>query len=155
MTATGDNGEQTFQSTLPRRERLVRRKNFGEIAEVSIHAPTKGATIPITVTVTADTVSIHAPTKGATSLMGIILISRSRFNPRSHEGSDYDYQDYINSFAVSIHAPTKGATIYSSNIPVTALFQSTLPRRERPYESINPCNSPEVSIHAPTKGATK
>ena len=121
-------------------------------------------------------VSIHAPTKGATvdeSKLRYIIMFQStlprrerlakcvwyskhcRFNPRSHEGSDCIRITvgvlviYVSIHAptkgatttaapahslpmVSIHAPTKGATIPSSIPSVKpSLFQSTLPRRER------------------------
>ena len=57
-------------------------------------------------------VSIHAPTKGATSRCNLRHITDRCFNPRSHEGSDRvgDALDLME-FDVSIHAPTKGATL--------------------------------------------
>ena len=57
-----------FQSTLPREERhnTTGWQGTGEI--ISIHAPTRGATIRITV--------------------GLLITQN--FNPRSHERSDYD-----------------------------------------------------------------
>ena len=56
---------------------------------ISIHAPTKGATIATAYMDKTKMISIHAPTKGATMFRGGVLRSR----------------EYI-----SIHAPTKGAT---------------------------------------------
>ena len=56
--------------------------------EVSIHAPTRGATLVILVTYLLDVVSIHTPTRGATS----------RLCQSVHRDE------------VSIHAPTRGAT---------------------------------------------
>ena len=59
--------------------------------QVSIHAPTRGATIgSIDYIYCAGRVSIHAPTRGATSVKSIVC----RLNK------------------VSIHAPTRGATAY-------------------------------------------
>ena len=57
----------TFQSTLPRRERPA--IIFGDTTawNVSIHAPTKGATPNGTSANANADVSIHAPTKGATA----------------------------------------------------------------------------------------
>ena len=143
-----------FQSTLPRRERprfacsvsfnfcFNPRSHEGsdsyERAEqyyprVSIHAPTKGATINGNAWWNdGSTVSIHAPTKGAT-------------------WHSFDASICI---AVSIHAPTKGATSWLSDFNDAMEFQSTLPRRERliiHFELLMLC---VVSIHAPTKGAT-
>ena len=57
---------------------------------VSIHAPTKGATLYSKRVLYIVLVSIHAPTKGATA----------------------DELGWLYIFNVSIHAPTKGATSY-------------------------------------------
>ena len=77
-----------FQSTLPRRERPA--IIFGDTTawNVSIHAPTKGATPNGTSANANADVSIHAPTKGAT--LQLPTVNMLLF--------------------VSIHAPTKGAT---------------------------------------------
>ena len=127
-----------------------------ENANVSIHAPTRGATAVPAGHVTTLLVSIHAPTRGATR-------STARRPTR---------------LQVSIHAPTRGATrigiitdvlqsefqstrphgarptfahVSGSNI----LFQSTRPHGARPkaQKALNDAES--VSIHAPTRGATK
>ena len=79
---------------------------------------------------------------------------RCNFNPRSHEGSDgcsdiADQVDYI-----SIHAPTRGATALIAIGVALYKFQSTLPRGER-LPCIPSCHSHvSISIHAPTRGAT-
>ena len=99
-----------FQSTLPRRERPNRSAGMTLGDYVSIHAPTKGATLFIVLYSALNLVSIHAPTKGATKgklgshskkqVFQSTLPRRERhgaarsiyrmggFNPRSHEGSD-------------------------------------------------------------------
>ena len=59
-----------FQSTLPRRERLVRRNLMDAINGISIHAPTKGATASVV----------------------LFPLYQYHFNPRSHEGSDAIHQ---------------------------------------------------------------
>ncbi len=100
-----------FQSTLPRRERHGGRGVDAEKGFISIHAPAKGAT-----------------TQNTTALQRVYY-----FNPRSREGSDGCYQAF----------------------PITdRLFQSTLPRRERPDSSRCFGVRPAISIHAPAKGAT-
>ena len=143
-------------------------------------------------------VSIHAPTKGATRTGKGNWSLVKCFNPRSHEGSDKKgrlnmSEQYVsihaptkgathsgrtgfNGKCVSIHAPTKGATGNSLRLSLISMFQSTLPRRERlplskPSDSISAFQSTlprrerrsmndmdrsgyTVSIHAPTKGAT-
>ena len=56
-------------------------------------------------------ISIHAPTRGATQTDRIRDRQSYNFNPRSHEGSDYNVQLYAAAVTISIHAPTRGATI--------------------------------------------
>ena len=55
---------------------------------ISIHAPTRGATVKNQQPTTAIEISIHAPTRGATVFSDIHIFDRYYFNPRSHEGSD-------------------------------------------------------------------
>ena len=107
----------TFQSTPPRRGRLV--------ALVSIHAPAKGAT--------ASRCFNPRPREGGDMLAWARALLRSSFNPRPREGGDpmaimWRYQrehgfnprpreggdvrsgDQLGNPYVSIHAPAKGAT---------------------------------------------
>ena len=77
-----------FQSTLPREERP-----FGEVVgdshvDISIHAPTRGATETSVIFDTGTKISIHAPTRGAT----------------------HDRHVTLWDLGISIHAPTRGAT---------------------------------------------
>ena len=76
---------------------------------ISIHAPTRGATVFRRAERNSCRISIHAPTRGATN--------------SSTSG--------LTSVGISIHAPTRGATggVLSSLQPY--IFQSTLPREER------------------------
>ena len=121
---------------------------------ISIHAPTRGATVFRRAERNSCRISIHAPTRGATH-------SHQRF---------YRYAQ------ISIHAPTRGATQPPNIANTTIRFQSTLPREERQksanrskqFKHFNPRShersdeladqnkyalSP-ISIHAPTRGAT-
>ena len=100
---------------------------------ISIHAPTRGATVPTTQAVNASGISIHAPTRGAT-LMGDRQSNRDR---------------------ISIHAPTRGATLTVAEIKALAeRFQSTLLQEERLYNRHYNDTLETISIHAPTRGAT-
>ena len=76
---------------------------------ISIHTPTKGATLRRRKRRNCCVISIHTPTKGATDVF--------RGNMAVH--------------CISIHTPTKGATQLLHLVSVLKLFQSTLPRRER------------------------
>ena len=123
--------------------------------EVSIHAPTRGATkMPYgepkyytgfqstlprgerqssSVSVIAITaVSIHAPTRGATEGAQDYTAHYLRFNPRSHEGSDQTWsyrQMLLMSFNPRSHEGSDAAR--SAIAPFIMVFQSTLPRGER------------------------
>ena len=99
----------SFQSTLPRKERRGCPPAICVHCIISIHAPTKGATSSAHQCVTVLAISIHAPTKGATTV-------------RIYDFFDID---------ISIHAPTKGATATANSASKDLKFQSTLPRKER------------------------
>ena len=78
---------------------------------VSIHAPTRGATVQLEIGDNIDYVSIHAPTRGATIVRND---SYGQTLPVSihapTRGATFPYiQRFINHL-VSIHAPTRGAT---------------------------------------------
>ena len=99
---------------------------------VSIHAPTRGATLPDIIVITRGVVSIHAPTRGATII-----------GPQFGSGFD-----------VSIHAPTRGATgRYSVSYLIIASFN---PRTHTGCDTNDKgeYTIKQVSIHAPTRGAT-
>ena len=121
-------------------------------AQISIHAPAKGATDWSDKYRRLSAISIHAPAKGATDVENSIrsitefqstLPRRERhrirqwygahdnFNPRSREGSDIVCAGLVSRGWISIHAPAKGATVYVCCFGKGIEFQSTLPRRER------------------------
>ena len=76
---------------------------------VSIHAPTRGATMDKEFNDCPSWVSIHAPTRGAT----------------------FHWPKYPRVMIVSIHAPTRGATRQGATLQLKAMFQSTRPRGAR------------------------
>ena len=126
-----------FQSTLPREERPFptdfvtafmpyfnprshERSDFTgdytfEVTLISIHAPTRGATMGDGYQEVQEVISIHAPTRGATSLKATEYKLSIDFNPRSHERSDNYIPDEFKSYIISIHAPTRGATYTTNN----------------------------------------
>ena len=146
--------------------------------EVSIHAPTWGATTAHSSLCCFQSVSIHAPTWGATAKSRLKFITEISFNPRTHMGCDLRLttQEVVSRcFNPRTHMGCDIVTSYpraeriefQSTHPhgvrrnlnkryVSALeFQSTHPhgvrhlyRQWQPYRSY-------VSIHAPTWGATK
>ena len=146
-----------FQSTLPREERPTThaasmssnvyfnprshersdymRNGYENATCISIHAPTRGATVSNLPAYAYVKISIHAPTRGATIQhlkayantvfqstlpreerlpRRMMLIWLFYFNPRSHERSDLDAIGKGISIMISIHAPTRGATLAQS-----------------------------------------
>ena len=120
--------------------------------EVSIHAPTWGATFVKRVEHHKSRVSIHAPTWGATTTWGLWpgawrfqsthphgvrpttgrrTCSCGCFNPRTHMGCDVALLIGGRAVLVSIHAPTWGATSSSVSSITRAGFQSTHPHGVR------------------------
>ena len=101
-------------------------------------------------------VSIHAPTRGATTTMRKPSLTNTGFNPRTHTGCDIvAHQVGVRVVGVSIHAPTRGATLVNIMSVTRPKFQSTHPHGVRPIHFLQNIFCYLVSIHAPTRGATK
>ena len=104
-----------FQSTLPRRERLLQKEGQGDIWVISIHTPTKGAT-----SYTLDwrcwnfNFNPHSH-EGSDWISSSFSLQKLNFNPHSHEGSDIKGLFHFVRFIISIHTPTKGATAILTN----------------------------------------
>ena len=77
-----------FQSTLLQEERLLSRLSSTTLIKISIHAPTRGATIIYPPFKTPFIISIHAPTRGATGHQQLQICLSENFNPRSYKRSD-------------------------------------------------------------------
>ena len=102
-------------------------------------------------TITKIDVSIHAPTRGATGCAAGPIAHQARFNPRAHAGRDMvGVHLFFEALVVSIHAPTRGATskptfMFSS----TVMFQSTRPRGARRSKGIRKDKSGEFQSTRP------
>ena len=125
--------------------------------EVSIHAPTRGATCPIVIcsplrlvfqsthprgvrlyvssrAAAAAHVSIHAPTRGATRLQKVRLKSKIRFQSTHPRGVRHRFLKELltdTSFNPRTH---EGCDLSKSLNSVSLMFQSTHPRGVRPYD---------------------
>ena len=144
-----------FQSTLPREERQ-------QTAAADVKR---------------EDISIHAPTRGATQKLGIASVKMYDFNPRSHERSDpcgWCYrlrQIYFNprshersdgdvnkidcgGSVISIHAPTRGATFVPRRISRYIVISIHAPTRGATPDPFFSFFLNKISIHAPTRGAT-
>ena len=103
------------------------------MCDISIHAPTRGATENCKCSECPLTISIHAPTRGATVSGSMVYPVLSNFNPRSYKRSD--------ALAPFLLYPA-------------FIFQSTLLQEERRGSGSGIIYPPFISIHAPTRGAT-
>ena len=122
-----------FQSTLPRGER----QSSPEVTEREME------------------ISIHAPTGGATRSGKQIYHHATDFNPRSHGGSDEDLAEYIaKPIEISIHAPTGGATGISGHFIQRAKNFNPRSHGGSDLEQATKKLKDMISIHAPTGGAT-
>ena len=77
-----------------------------------------------------------------------------RFNPRTHEGCDYNKFLLYQHFKVSIHAPTRGATVGYMTGGKTLKVSIHAPTRGATQRPDDRYFEDNVSIHAPTRGAT-
>ena len=95
-------------------------------------------------------VSIHAPTWGATVIRYHPLLSYIRFNPRTHMGCDWKSTRCQCGRKVSIHAPTWGATEMIHPNKQLSKFQSTHPHGVRHLSELNtkqpPCFNPRTHM---------
>ena len=120
---------------------------------VSIHAPTRGATLnPNVLTFKFKFQSTHP--HGVRHIQRLDITSCQCFNPRTHTGCDAGIMPMGYMDKVSIHAPTRGATPFNASNAVARSFQSTHPHgvRQRLLRGFR--EVADVSIHAPTRGAT-
>ena len=78
--------------------------------KISIHAPTRGATMNSTKYVSNMLISIHAPTRGATRTSDVFCGTADDFNPRSYKRSDL---------------------LHTCHLVALLIFQSTLLQEER------------------------
>ena len=167
---------EVFQSTHPRGVRHFVASKINKKTQVSIHAPTWGATNRDMRDREAGEVSIHAPTWGATNIYnikggaggfqsthprGVRLVFRSQVMDDNWFQSTHPRG--VRHLVVLGARPAMGFNPRThvgcdreQEISRTTrlLFQSTHPRGVRPLDAAYCCLQLAVSIHAPTWGAT-
>ena len=122
----------TFQSTLPRRERLGDHARYVKDFIFQSTLPRRER-----LNASADQIML------------------SDFNPRSHEGSDFKPENSVyQKQRISIHAPTKGATFVKSLTSPKMIISIHAPTKGATIRKRTMSGSSPISIHAPTKGAT-
>ena len=105
--------------------------------------------------VSAKGISIHAPTRGATIFSGAACADREYFNPRSHEGSDialFCMAVTIAYFNPRSHEGSDLYATYSNEIKSNDFNPRSHEGSDQPSEGTHPVE--HISIHAPTRGAT-
>ena len=128
---------------------------FAILVEVSIHAPTRGATLrrlPKTPSRVCFNPRAHA---GRDRRRNQIPTCRQSFNPRAHAGRDGARLELATNwlcFNPRAHAGRDPQATTPSN--ANRWFQSTRPRGARPANEHIIIEIRWVSIHAPTRGAT-
>ena len=165
-----------FQSTLPRGERqhllsvtkliiyfnprshegsdLHPTKNSGAGWIISIHAPTRGATVKNRFGLTDGKFQSTLP-RGERRRKWKVFLVCIYFNPRSHEGSDLYALNLISIYMrISIHAPTRGATTSRFIGWRVRMISIHAPTRGATKVWFADPETIKISIHAPTRGAT-
>ena len=123
----------TFQSTLPQGERPCSGCEDAALCQISIHAPTRGATATVKRWIGMIFNFNPRSHKGSDIIRSCLrqrhwkfqstlpqgerremdmpgTCNHWHFNPRSHKGSDGFFRAASESLKISIHAPTRGAT---------------------------------------------
>ena len=98
-----------FQSTLPREERRLWRWLCKHKRYFNPRSHERSDALASYFGTRTD-ISIHAPTRGATDYRRFNMSIKKNFNPRSHERSDGNCYTLTSNSGISIHAPTRGAT---------------------------------------------
>ena len=92
VASVGAGRSHGFQFTRPRGARHLAQVHISPYADVSIHAPARGATAFCSFCLACLAVSIHAPARGATPPPPPRRTRRNRFNSRAREGRDRIWQ---------------------------------------------------------------
>ena len=127
-----------FQSTLPRRERLLilTPPEDEQYFNPHSHEGSDGSSVMIVAFIANFNPHSHEGSDLVHRYCPALVVD---FNPHSHEGSDLLCSFFLLSAVISIHTPTKGATFRKYCITRYPLrFQSTLPRRERRIKAYKP-----------------
>ena len=121
----------SFQSTLPRRERLCIYTQYSLLRKFQ-------STLP----------------RRERRTLARRIMRSTHFNPRSREGSDDCVKQYDRHESISIHAPAKGATVTPADGWVKGLISIHAPAKGATLSRSRTCDAGKISIHAPAKGAT-
>ena len=124
------------------------------VASVSFQStpPRGGRHVTKIVRIITAEVSIHAPARGATQVWCRLLQWHKRFNPRPRAGGDNQGSVTLDIATVSIHAPARGATFYWGGLYVYVGVSIHAPARGATVCKLVAFKVKLVSIHAPARG---
>ncbi len=145
----------TFQSTLPRGERLGSRPPSPACEDFNPRSR-EGSDRRAGGIQERAQISIHAPARGATGRVCGRPAHLRDFNPRSREGSDgrAGSRDPL-ALRISIHAPARGATVGNRLENRPELISIHAPARGATNARCKKMIKGQISIHAPARGATQ
>ena len=142
-----------FQFTPLREGRRGRRRQQQRGADISIHAPPRGATHGCLPCEAREQISIHAPPRGATCAEIVGFVQRVfQFTPL-REGRRR-CTGLLASLCISIHAPPRGATKPSSRPADIERYFNSRPSARGDLSMRMRRTRYSISIHAPPRGAT-
>ena len=121
---------------------------------LSIHAPTRGATLS-TIYTRQPTSTFNPRSYKRSDRVAIYRATLAKaFNPRSYKRSDLSLIDKADDLNLSIHAPTRGATGCAGS--GWWMYQAFNPRSYKRSDKAYGQTKANLllSIHAPTRGAT-
>ena len=101
-----------------------------------------------------DNISIHAPTRGATSVIWNSPTLPEFQSTRPHGARPYGILGITPEVYISIHAPTRGATAGVLDTIQRGLISIHAPTRGATFIAMVIIIFKAISIHAPTRGAT-
>ena len=122
---------------------------------ISIHAPTRGATVRYQQSEQGSRISIHAPTRGATDYnKGATRQIRISIHAPTR-GATIRKRICDSLTRISIHAPTRGATIQGAKGSGNGKYFNPRSHKGSDGWIVKEFIKSLISIHAPTRGATK
>ena len=144
-----------FQFTRPRGARLAALAHRHAGLCVSIHAPARGATLPLSASPLLISPFQFTRPRGARPNCWCLCRGRSCFNSRAREGRDHIFRlEVINHTMFQFTRP-RGARPTSVRARTPSVpFQFTRPRGARQAVAQGSGAGEQVSIHAPARGAT-
>ena len=143
-----------FQFTPLREGRRKNRKKMRKRTYFNSRPSARGDVVDALPVLTERPISIHAPPRGATLPLSAAADARWYFNSRpSARGDCADVRDGAVT-DISIHAPPRGATTAVVSSPTVAVFQFTPLREGRLLTTEGNPVALNISIHAPPRGAT-